>query len=79
MTRVLVDSALELESMQAFARAYLPDSPVQIELYSGQRPLFDLHGVEEELARTPWTRKVPLKIRRPSDHRSDRGHGLPSM
>jgi ribonuclease G len=60
VTRVLVDSATELVGMQAFARAYLPDSPVQIELYSGQRPLFDLHGVEEELARA-LDRKVPLK------------------
>jgi ribonuclease G len=60
VTRVLVDSAAELAGMQAFARAYLPDSPVQIELYSGQRPLFDLHGVEEELARA-LDRKVPLK------------------
>ena len=60
VTRVLVDSAAELADMQAFARAYLPDSPVQIELYSGQRPLFDLHGVEEELARA-LDRKVPLK------------------
>jgi ribonuclease G len=60
VSRVLVDSAVELAAMQEFARAYLPDSPVQIELYTGPRPLFDLHGVEEELSRA-LDRKVPLK------------------
>jgi ribonuclease G len=46
--------------MQEFAQTFLPDCPVPIELYSGQRPLFDLHGVEEELSRA-LDRKVPLK------------------
>src|SRR6201999_1459877 len=45
---------------QEFARTFLPDSPVPIELYSGPRPLFDMHGVEEELTRA-LDRKVPLK------------------
>ncbi len=60
VTRVLVDSPTELVGMQEFARTFLPDSPVPIELYSGQRPLFDLHGVEEELVRA-LDRKVSLK------------------
>jgi ribonuclease G len=60
VSKVLVDSAAELAAMQEFARTFLPDSPVQIELYSGQRPLFDMHGVEEELSRA-LDRKVPLK------------------
>jgi ribonuclease G len=60
VSRVLVDSATELAGMQEFARTFLPDSPVPIELYTGQRPLFDMHGVEEELARA-LDRKVPLK------------------
>jgi ribonuclease G len=60
VSRVLVDSPTDLADMQAFARTFLPDSPVPLELYSGQRPLFDLHGVEEELSRA-LDRKVPLK------------------
>ena len=60
VSRVLVDSPAELAAMQEFARTFLPGSPVQIELYAGQRPLFDMHGVDEELTRA-LDRKVPLK------------------
>jgi ribonuclease G len=58
--RVLVDSAAEQARMQAFARAYMPEAAECIEYYTGPRPLFDLHGVEEEIARA-LERKVQLK------------------
>ena len=46
--------------MQEFAAAFMPERPPWIELYSGPRPIFDLHGVEEEIVKA-LDRKVPLK------------------
>jgi ribonuclease G len=60
VTRVLVDSPREHERMLAFAAAFMPQGAPGIELYSGARPIFDLNGVEEEVAKA-LDRKVPLK------------------
>jgi ribonuclease G len=58
--RVLVDSPREHARMQEFAAAFMPEAAPVIELYSGARPIFDLNGVEEEIAKA-LDRKVPLK------------------
>jgi ribonuclease, Rne/Rng family len=58
--RVLVDSPREYERMLEFASAFMPDCATRIELYTGQRPIFDLHGIEEEIERA-LDRRVPLK------------------
>ncbi|HKC15783.1 MAG TPA: ribonuclease G [Steroidobacteraceae bacterium] len=58
--RVLVDSAEEGERMRQFAAAFMPEAVERIEYYTGPRPLFELHGVEEEIARA-LDRKVQLK------------------
>ncbi|HTT02528.1 MAG TPA: ribonuclease G [Steroidobacteraceae bacterium] len=60
VTRVLVDCPHEHARMLAFAATFLPDTSAAIELYAAPRPLFDLHGIEEELTRA-LDRKVPLK------------------
>jgi ribonuclease G len=60
VSRVLVDSPREYERMRDFAATFMPESAEALELYGGTRPLFDLNGVEEELARA-LDRKVPLK------------------
>jgi ribonuclease G len=60
VSRVLVDSASEHARMQEFAAAFMPEAAPVIELYTGARPLFDLGGVEEEIAKA-LDRKVPLK------------------
>jgi ribonuclease G len=60
VSRVLVDSPREHAQMLAFAAAFMPDAAVRIELYTGPRPIFDLHGIEEEIARA-LDRKVTLK------------------
>jgi len=60
VVRVLVDSDLEYARMRAFADAFMPEAGPGIEQYGGPRPLFALHGVEEEIARA-LERKVPLK------------------
>ncbi len=58
--RVLVDSATELERMREFCRAFMPEYVDRIELHPATRPIFDLHGVEDEISRALEAR-VPLK------------------
>jgi len=58
--RVLVDSPREYERMREFAAAFMPQGAPGIELYPGPRPIFDLNGIEEEIAKA-LDRKVPLK------------------
>ncbi|HEX8757644.1 MAG TPA: ribonuclease G [Steroidobacteraceae bacterium] len=60
LVRVLVDSPAEHGRMSAFAAQFMPATAARIELYSGPRPIFDLHGIEEEIAKS-LERKVPLK------------------
>ena len=60
VSRVLVDSPREHARMREFAAAFMPEGAPPIELYGGPRPLFDLNGVEEEIAKA-LDRKVPLK------------------
>jgi ribonuclease G len=60
VSRVLVDSPREHERMIEFARTFIPGSTTALELYNGPRPIFDLHGIEEEISRA-LDRKVPLK------------------
>ena len=60
VSRVLVDSPREHARMREFAATYMPEGAPVVELYSGPRPLFDLNGVEEEIAKA-LDRKVPLK------------------
>ncbi len=47
--RLRVDSPEVLHSAREFARRFLPDWLERIEEYSGDRPIFDLFGVEDEI------------------------------
>ncbi len=58
--RVLVDSRETHQRMRAFADAYIRNFSNRIEHYLGERPLFDLHGVEDEIERA-LARRVDLK------------------
>jgi ribonuclease G len=60
VSRVLVDSPREHARMLEFAAAFMPEAAPVIELYTGARPIFDLNGVEEEIAKA-LDRKVSLK------------------
>jgi ribonuclease G len=60
MERVIVDSHLAYERMVGFARMFMPNLAERIERYAGNRPIFDLYGVEDELQRA-LERKVQLK------------------
>jgi ribonuclease G len=44
--KVSVDHAETYQRMSEFARIFMPDMADRIELYSGDRPIFDLYGVE---------------------------------
>mgnify|MGYP006183103715 CR=1 FL=1 len=48
---VLVDNTASHAQMMEFAASFMPGSNTSIELYQGARPIFDLHGVEEEISR----------------------------
>jgi ribonuclease G len=58
--RVLVDSRENFARLQAFAQDYVPKVLAKLEHYAGERPLFDLHGVEDEIERA-LARRVDLK------------------
>jgi ribonuclease G len=58
--KISVDQAEPHQRMLEFARMFMPDMQERIELYAGDRPIFDLYGVEEEIQKS-LERKVPLK------------------
>lgn len=58
--KIRVDSRLTWKLMQDFASSYYPQLVELIDCYTGERPLMDLYGVEEEIRRALDTR-VPLK------------------
>jgi ribonuclease G len=60
MTRILVDSRETFQKVQEFARQYTENLVDHIHHYSGERPLFDLYGVEDEIERA-LARRVDLK------------------
>jgi ribonuclease G len=58
--RVLVDSRETFQKLAAFAGAHMPRVAGRLEHYTGERPLFDVYGVEEEIERA-LARRVELK------------------
>ncbi len=60
ISRVLVDSENIFEKMREFSRMFIPEMLPKLELYAEERPVFDLHGVEEEIQKA-LDRKVLLK------------------
>jgi ribonuclease G len=57
---VIVDSQSAFDELQTFASVYMPSLMPKLRRYVGDRPLFDLHRVEEELERA-IARRVDLK------------------
>jgi len=58
--RIRIDSRSTFKEANEFAEKYLPDSNVSIEYYPGDRPIFDLYGVEDEIQKA-LKRTVDLK------------------
>ncbi|MDC1286560.1 ribonuclease G [Gammaproteobacteria bacterium] len=57
---VKVDSRETFQKMSHFAARYIPDLPTRIEHYQGDRPLYDLYNIDDELQRA-LARQVGLK------------------
>jgi len=55
-----VDQPETHQRMIEFARTFMPEMTERIDLYKGERPIFDLYGVEDEIQKS-LERKVPLK------------------
>ncbi len=58
--KVRVDSRETVERLQEFVRQFMPELAERIEHYAGERPVFDLYGVEDEIRRA-LQKNVPLK------------------
>ena len=59
-TRILVDSSETYQRMAAFAQDFISSAVSRLEHYVGERPLFELYGVEDEIERA-LSRRVNLK------------------
>ena len=59
-TGVIIDSRENFQKLQHFAQEYVPQVGSRLVHYTGERPLFDLHGVEEEIQKA-LARRVDLK------------------
>ncbi len=57
---IRIDSKLQYDALQGFGAAYMPRALAKLELYRGERPIFDLFGIEEEIVRA-LARRVDLK------------------
>ena len=58
--KVRIDSRENYKKALAFAQQFVPQVASRIEYYPGERPIFDLYGVEDEIQRA-LERKVLLK------------------
>ncbi|MEZ5616182.1 MAG: ribonuclease G [Rhodocyclaceae bacterium] len=59
-SRIVVDSRENFQKLTAFAQEYMPQLMPLFTHYTGERPLFDLHGVEDEIQKA-LARRVDLK------------------
>lgn len=60
LEKIRVDSRETWRRMKEFSERYVSESNVVIEHYPGERPVFDLYGVEDEIQKS-LDRKVHLK------------------
>ena len=57
---IRVDSNEQFALLQAFGREFMPAAVQRLELYKGERPIFDLYAIDEEIA-LALGRRVQLK------------------
>ena len=58
--KVRIDSRSTFDRVQKFASKFIPELENRIEHYPGERPVFDLYGIEDEIQKALES-KVPLK------------------
>ncbi len=59
-TNIRIDSREQFEALHKFGREFMPAAASKLQLYKGERPIFDLYNVDEEIARA-LGRRVDLK------------------
>ncbi|PQA81556.1 ribonuclease G [Limnohabitans sp. TS-CS-82] len=57
---IRIDSAEQFATLQAFGAEFTPSSVQKLQLYKGERPIFDLFNIDEEVAKA-LGRRVDLK------------------
>jgi ribonuclease G len=58
--KIRIDSRETFQTATAFARDFIPEMEGHIEYYPGERPIFDLYSIEDEIQKGLMP-KVPLK------------------
>lgn len=58
--RIRMDSRSSWQKAVDFAQRFIPEVTARVEYYTGDRPLFDLYGIEDEIQKA-LERKVELK------------------
>ncbi len=59
-TSIRIDSQEQFAVLQAFGREFMPAAEPKLQHYKGERPIFDLHSIDEEIDRA-LGRRVDLK------------------
>jgi ribonuclease G len=57
---IRIDAKLQYEHLRAFGEAFTPGAVSKLEHYKGERPIFDLYNIDEEVQRA-LARRVDLK------------------
>ncbi|MDP2023479.1 MAG: ribonuclease [Burkholderiales bacterium RIFCSPLOWO2_02_FULL_66_35] len=57
---IRIDSREQFGLLQTFAAEFMPDTAKKLQLYTGERPIFDLFNIDEDIARA-LSRRVDLK------------------
>ena len=57
---IRIDSREQFQALQAFGQEFMPAAAGRLQLYKGERPIFDLYAVDEELGKA-LGRRVDLK------------------
>ena len=57
---IRIDSKEQFEVLAQFAKEFMPASAARLQLYKGERPIFDLYAIDEEVAKA-LGRRVELK------------------
>jgi ribonuclease G len=57
---IRIDSKLQFDTLQTFGAQFMPSSLDKLLHYKGERPIFDLYNIDEEIARA-LARRVDLK------------------
>ena len=59
-TSIRIDSREQFEALQKFGREFMPKAVGKLQRYAGERPIFDLYNIDEDIARA-LGRRVDLK------------------